>query len=325
MTFDETFQMVKGALDAGRPAHGYLIVGAVRGHAMDLAVRITQALFCASEGTRPCGKCTPCERVAGHTEADVHWIFPEMKSRVISAKQMREKLLAEISQTSLAGGWKVGILVGADCLNEASANAFLKTLEEPPEKTLFLLLTDAPQQLLPTIVSRCQRIDLDAFRELGEPWRGSLLDTLASPFYRSPVERMVSAGQLYAVLEEMQAKAEEWVKAESARDEKVEDSEDVFKAKVSARYREMRTDFLVSFMRWFRDLLAVCAGGSAWVHFTEKLDALTARAARLTLAQALYNVGAVEEMARQFDRNLNEETVLAYAVDRIFHGVEGKA
>jgi len=324
MTFDETFQMVKRALDAGRPANGYLIVGSVRGHAMDLAVRIVQALFCTG-GEKPCGACEPCRRVAERIEPDVHWVFPEMKSRVISAEQMREKLLAEIAQTSLAGGWKVGVLVGADRLNEASANAFLKTLEEPPEKTLFLLLTDTPQQLLPTVVSRCQRIDLDAFRELGEPWRGSLLDTLASPFFRSPVERMVSANQLYAILQEMQEKAEEWVKAEAEKEEKVEDGEDVFKAKVSARYREMRMDFLISFMRWFRDVLVIRAGGAEQVHFQEKLEVLKARAARLTLAQALYNVSAAEELARQFDRNLSEETALAYAVDRLFHGVGDKA
>ena len=324
MTFDETFQMVKGALDAGRPAHGYLIVGAVRGHAMNLAVLITQTLFCTGE-TKPCRTCDACRRITEHIEPDVHWIFPENKSRSISVDQMRAQLLAEISQTSFSGGWKVGILVGADCLNDASANAFLKTLEEPPEKTLFLLLTDAPQQLLPTIVSRCQRIDLDAFRELGEPWRGSLLDTLASPFYRSPMERLLSANQLYEILKEMQVKAEEWVKEESARDEKVEDSEEVFKAKVSARYRELRTDFLISFMRWFRDLFVIRAGGVEWAHFKEKLDVLKERADRLTLAQTFYNLNAAEELARQFDRNLNEETVLAYAVDRIFHGVGEKA
>jgi len=323
MTFDETFQMIKRALDAGRPAYGYLIVGAVRGHGMDLAVRITQTLFCTGE-EKPCRACESCRRVAEHTEPDVHWIFPEKKSRVISAEQMREQLLASISQTSFTGGWKVGILAGADCLNDASANAFLKTLEEPPERTLFLLLTDTPQKLLPTIVSRCQRIDLDAFRELGEPWRSSLLDTLASPFYRSPVERMVSANQLCAILAEMQAKAEEWVKA-SEQNEKVEDSDDVFKAKISARYREMRVDFLISLMRWFRDLFAVRSGGAAWVHYAEKLDVLKERAARLTLAQTFYNLNAVEELARQFDRNLKEETVMAYAVDRMFHGVEGKA
>lgn len=323
MTFDETFLMVKRALDAGRPAHGYLIVGSVRRHGMDLAMRIIQNLFC-SAAFRPCGTCEACRRVKERIEPDVHWIFPEMKSRVISADQMREKLLSEISQTSFVGGWKVGVLVGADRLNEASANAFLKTLEEPPEKTLFLLLTDMPQQMLPTIISRCQRIDLDAFRELSEPWLGMLVSALSSSYYKTPVERMVMSGQLAKLLEEMKEKAEEWVSEESGKNEKVEEDSDVFEAKVSARYREMRMDFLVTIMRWYRDLFTVKAGCESVVHFKDKVDLMKERAGRLTLAQTLYNLNAVEELARQFDRNLNEETVLAYAVDRIFHGVGEK-
>jgi DNA polymerase-3 subunit delta' len=324
MTFDETFLMVKRALDAGRPAHGYLIVGSVRGCGMDFAIRIIRTLFCTAE-EKPCGICESCRRVAERTEPDVHWIFPEMKSRVISADQMREKLLAEISQTSFVGGWKVGVLVGADRLNDSSANAFLKTLEEPPERTLFLLLTDAPQQLLPTIISRCQRIDLDAFRELSEPWLGTLVSTLSSSYYKTPIERLVMSSQLTKLLEEMKEKAEVWVREEADANEKVDEDDDVFNAKVSARYREMRMDFLITFMRWYRDLFVVKSGGAELIHFTEKGDLLKERAARLTLAQTLYNLNAVEELARQFDRNLNEESVLAYAVDRIFHGVGDKA
>jgi DNA polymerase-3 subunit delta' len=323
MTFDETFQMVKRAIDSGRPAHGYLIVGSVRNHGMKITQLIIQNLFCTA-AEKPCGQCAACKRVEEHTEPDVHWIFPEMKSRVISAEQMREKLLAEIAQTSFSGGWKVGVLVGADRLNDSSANAFLKTLEEPPEQTLFLLLTDTPQQLMPTIISRCQRIDLDAFRELSEPWLGTLVSTLSSPYFRTPLERLVMSGQLSKLLEEMKEKAEVWVKEEFEKEKKVDEDEDVFLAKVSARYRELRMDFLVTLMRWFRDLFVVKAGGSEEIHFKEKAELLKERAGRLTLAQTLYNVNAIEELARQLDRNLSEETVLAYAVDRIAHGVGDK-
>jgi DNA polymerase-3 subunit delta' len=110
---------------------------------MKLTHLIIQNLFCTAE-EKPCKKCASCRRVEEHTEPDVHWIFPEMKSRVISAEQMREKLLAEISQTSFSGGWKVGVLVGADRLNDSSANAFLKTLEEPPENAFLVVDRHAP-------------------------------------------------------------------------------------------------------------------------------------------------------------------------------------
>lgn len=321
MQVNETYQMVRRALDAGRPAHGYLIVGPVRGMGMELAVRILQTLFCR-EAERPCGSCEPCRRVAERIEVDIHWIFPEKKSRIISADQIREKLIAAVSQTSFGGGWKAGVLVGADRLNDASANAFLKTLEEPPDKTLFLLLSDSPQQLLPTIVSRCQRIDLADVRELGEPWRSRVIEALASPMYGKPLERLAMSNLLFSILSDIKAKAEQLVREESQGEEKLEEDDEVFDAKVSARYREMRTDFLLTMTRWFRDLLVLKAEGAESLVFTKaKADVLRERAGRLTLAQAVYNLEAVEELGRQMERNLSEETLLAYALDRMNHGV----
>ncbi len=321
MNVNESFELVSRALRTGRLAHGYLIVGPIRGLAMDLAVKILQALFCKVDGG-PCGGCEGCRRVAERIEADVHWIYPEKKSRVISVQQIREQLLSEISQTSLSGGWKAGVLVGADRLNDASANAFLKTLEEPPDKTVFLLLSDAPQQLLRTIVSRCQRIDLDDARELAEPWMSRVVETLASPRYGTPLERLAMANMLFSVLADMKGKAQQLVVEESVDESKVDEDEEVFDARVSARYREMRADFVLALLRWFRDLLALKAGGGdAPVYTRTKLDELRARAERLTLAQALYNVTVVEELGRQLERNLPEETLLAVALDRIFHGV----
>ncbi len=321
MRVDDTFQMVKRAIDRGRPAHGYLIIGPVRGVAMELAVRILQVLFCKSDHA-PCGSCDSCRHVVERIEADIHWVFPEKKSRVISAEQIREKLINEVTKTSFSGGWKAGVLVGADRLNESSANAFLKTLEEPPEKTLFLLLSDAPQQLLPTIVSRCQRIDLDEVRELGEPWKSRVIETLASPLLGKPLEGLAMSNVLFSVLDDIKRKAEQLVKDEALNDSKVDDDDEVFDAKVSARYRELRTDFLLTLLRWFRDLFVLKAGGDSTLVFNRaKLDVLKERAARLTLAQVLYNLHAVEELARQMEKSLSEETVLAYAIDRIHHGV----
>ena len=321
MQLNDTFEMVKRAIESGRPAHGYLIVGPVRGVGMELAMRILQTLFCSAPN-RPCGACERCRRVTERIESDIHWVFPEKKSRIISAEQIREKLIHEVTQTSLAGGWKVGVLVGADRLNEASANAFLKTLEEPPEKTLFVLLSDAPQQLLPTILSRCQRIDLNAQRELAEPWRSRVIETLSCPLWGKPLERLAMSNVLFSVLTDIKTKAEQLVKDESAGDIKVEEDDEVFDAKVSARYRELRNDFLQTLLRWFRDMVVLKAGGDESLVFSRgKVDVLKERVSRLTLAQVIYNLNAVEELARQMERNLSEETLLAYALDRMNHGV----
>ncbi len=322
MRVDDTFQMVKRAIATGRPAHGYLIVGPVRGAAMELALRILQTLFCQADKDKPCGSCDGCRRVTERIETDIHWIFPEKKSRIISADQIRDTLIHEVTQTAFAGGWKVGVLVGADRLNDASANAFLKTLEEPPAKTLFLLLSDTPQQLLPTILSRCQRIDLAEIRELDEPWKSRVIETLASPLWGHPLENLAMSNILFSVLTDIKDRAARLVADESKVDAKIDEDDDVFDAKISARYREMRTDFLLTLMRWFRDLFVLRAGGDdALVYNNSKLPVLKERAASLTLAKAIYNLNAVEELTRQMEKSLSEETVLAYAMDRLSHAV----
>ncbi|MDX9867959.1 MAG: DNA polymerase III subunit [Kiritimatiellia bacterium] len=321
MDADAKFAMVRRAIEIGHPAHGYLIAGPVRGAAMTFAERILQTLFCR-EAVRPCGACEGCRRVMARLEPDIHWIFPEKKSRVISVEQMRQALIREVTQTALSGGWKAGVLVGADRMNEASANTFLKTLEEPPDKTIFLLLCENPQSLLPTLVSRCQRIDLDAFRDLEEPWKSRVLEILASPLWGRPLENLALSGELAEILGEMKGEAERRVREETKQTGAVEEDGDVLEARVSSRYREMRTDFQLTLLRWYRDLMVLRAGGGPGVVFHQsRLEVLRERAARLPLDRTFANLGFIEDSARKMERSIPDDTVLAYTLDRIDHGV----
>ncbi|MFO7936550.1 MAG: hypothetical protein R6V06_02965 [Kiritimatiellia bacterium] len=315
--------MVKHAFETGKPAHGYLITGSVRGIGMQMAVRILQYLFCQSSGIKPCGKCDACRRVQEKTQVDIEWIFPEKKSRVISIDNLRSNLLSKISRSSMLGGWKAGVIVGADRLNISSSNAFLKTLEEPPDKTVFLLLTDSPQQLLPTILSRCQRLNLDDMRKLEEPWLGRVLETLSSDFYRTPMQRLAMSTALFSILTDIRKHVEVVVKEEEKDNTKLDESKDIYDARVSARYREFRSDFILTLLDWMRDIFVLCAGGSDKVISNrEYLGPLRSRAENLDLSKAFYNIKAVEELSVQLnERNMPEESTLAYAIDRIQHGV----
>ena len=145
----EAFRLIARAIDSGSAAHGYLVVGDVRGNAAELVRRVLEKLF-------------PDERdqIAAGVHPDVVTLEPEGKKRIITIDSMRERIVEPMASTSFSGGWKVGLVSGADRLNNESANAFLKSLEEPPPKTMYFLLTDQPDAILPTIVSRTQRIDL---------------------------------------------------------------------------------------------------------------------------------------------------------------------
>jgi len=149
MDVAEAYTLISNAIDVGRAAHGYLIVGDVRGDAKELANLILRKLFPNELG-----------QIESESHPDVVMLAPEGKARIISVESMRERIVGPMSATSFSGGWKVGIISGADRLRTESANAFLKALEEPPPKTMYLLLTDRPDGILPTIVSRTQRVDL---------------------------------------------------------------------------------------------------------------------------------------------------------------------
>ena len=149
MDVADAFGLISHAIEAGRAAHGYLICGALKGSAADLTARILRFLF-----------PNEAEQVENRFHPDIVYLEPEGKSRTIHTASMRERLIEPMATTPFSGGWKVGVIVGADRLELAAANAFLKSLEEPTPKTLYLLLTDQPDAILPTIVSRTQRIDL---------------------------------------------------------------------------------------------------------------------------------------------------------------------
>ena len=322
MRSDEAFSYVKYAYDHGRLANGYLIVGPVRGAAMSLAIRILQLLYCTAE-RKPCGSCDACRHVLEHTLVDVHWNFPENKSRVISAEQMRSGLISQVMQSALGGGWKVGVLVGADRLNDSSANAFLKTLEEPPPKTLFLLLTDSPQTLLPTIISRCQKIELSLSEREESRWKEKFLDLLENPLFATPGERLASSNLLSDLLAELKSSAEKAVKQEEKDGvEQVIEDEKVINAKISARYREFREELLLLLENWFRDILLLKSGGDPALAVNQsRISVLQERARKLTLAQALYNVDAIAELTRKLDLNIQEDLLVAYTLDRLNHGI----
>lgn len=118
---------------------------------------ITQLVFCLHPDRAPCGVCAACARVAAGQHPDVLVVRPAEDSRQLRIEQVRE-LSQELALTSHQGGYKVGIITPADALNRFAANALLKTLEEPPPRTILMLVATQPSRLPATILSRCQRV-----------------------------------------------------------------------------------------------------------------------------------------------------------------------
>lgn len=306
--FDELVRAFRHGVDSGRVASAYLIIGAPRGEGLFLAQRILQMLYCAGP-EKPCGSCEGCRHVRERTHADVLWIEPQKKSQRILVDQVRE-IQRRMYETSFTGGWKSCVLIGADRLGEEAANAFLKTLEEPPGPSLFLLLTDSPHSLLPTIQSRCQRVTLSAEQEdlPGDLWREVRQVLRAGK--AGPLEALAQARKLAGFLKKLRkdTEAEEWERAGE------DEEKDVVEARINARYKEKRTLTMRALLLWHRDVLMLVIGADPDFvknRDDESMALLREFANRLTYAQGLRNVRTIERMYDQLERNIPEDSVLS--------------
>lgn len=145
----------------GRLPHALLISGQEGVGKRALAEQLAHSLLCeqADADGKPCGQCAACGWLQAGTHPDLLWLLPEEAGKAIKVDQVRA-LTGELCMTSHAGRHKVAIIQPADAMNRNAANSLLKTLEEPTDNTLLVLLTALPGRLPATIRSRCQQLQV---------------------------------------------------------------------------------------------------------------------------------------------------------------------
>ncbi len=161
-TFDDVVgqehvvRTLRNAVEGGQVHHAYLFVGS-RGTGKTSMAKILAACLNCEHGptTSPCGRCESCLAIAGATSLDVIEMDAASNNSVDDIRDLREK----VAYAPVSGRHKVYILDEAHMLSPQAWNAFLKTLEEPPPRTIFVLATTEAQKVLPTVVDRCHRFD----------------------------------------------------------------------------------------------------------------------------------------------------------------------
>lgn len=327
-TFSDLLASFDSAVRAGRVGQAYLVIGNLRDEAIPFAEAALQHLFCQGM-IKPCGDCPACQQIRDHKHIDVVWIEPEKKSRVVGVDRIRD-LQRVVYQTSYSGGWKAVVFVGADRVGDEAANSFLKTLEEPPPRCIFFLLTDSPQAILPTILSRCQRLLLSSESEvLPEPWRSALVEILVTPLGGDLMGRLTRSSRLEKLLTDLKKTVEKEEKklyqeeqdALRNPDEKVKATkakEVVLEARIEARFRGLRAMVLCAILFWYRDLLLFvtgCGADVAQLRYPDQATMMAGIAQGMSFADAMANVRVIEVMQRQYDRNLPNGLVLTGAVN----------
>jgi len=169
---DAIVDRFRGTLRAGRLASSYLFVGPEGCGKRSFALRLAQSLLCeqaaSAEGgaaeLSPCGQCEGCQQVLAGTHPDVLSVAKPEDKKDIPVKLLigdpehrgREGLCHDLSLKPFRGDRRIAILDDADFLNEEGANCLLKTLEEPPPRSVLILVGTSAEKQLPTIRSRCQ-------------------------------------------------------------------------------------------------------------------------------------------------------------------------
>jgi DNA polymerase III subunit delta' len=321
MPFSHTtaLEYLRRAHEQNRLAHAYLITGPLGSGKKALAANLANLV-----------NGTPARDVLTPKARDIFVARPESKSRRIVIDQIRD-LEHTLQMRATNGRRKVAIISDADRLQPQAANAFLKTLEEPPNDSLLLLLTPMPEALPETILSRCIVISLvpDGRREptneennlvkllqqaaRQESWTIQSAYQLAQGFQ----------GLLRELREAVKDETDEALKQEQARYRDATDGawlderEEYYKALTESLYLEQRGALIETLFAWWTDALRA-SNGVASRNIPDASKETGALAPHFSAAEILKRLRCLEELRDQLGRNIHEALAIEVAFLTIF-------
>lgn len=329
--------MLRRSIRDGRLSHAYLFTGPQGIGKRTLAVAFTMALNCQAhqgDGDQvldvPCGLCSSCQQILHNSHPDVVEVSLETqaaalaqtsKGKVAAPRELRidtiREMQANVGLRPYSARWKVYIIGDVDRLNEEAANCMLKTLEEPPQHTILLLLASNEAAVLPTISSRCMQVPLRTLsketvsRSLREVWnvedtdRTDLLAALSGGRLGFAVGLLGDGSALDARRTALQELA---ILSKATVTDRME---------AAARYAKQFTDarqslytMLETWESWWRDVMVVGATASELVSNVDQLKALASSASHRTPAQSASAIDLIARTRQELMENVNPRLAL---------------
>jgi len=311
---EAAFNYLRRAHENGRLAHAYLISGAPGSGKRQLASRLANL-----------ANSTSAQDLFATGVPDVFVAEPGSKSRRIVIDQIRN-LEHSLQMQATGGRRKVAIVSDADRLQPQAANAFLKTLEEPPKDSLLLLLSALPHALPDTILSRCVPIPLaESATPVPSPEELELVELLGeiAPGQAIGVPSAYRLAQAFLrllgkVREGIQSENAAALKAEEVRYKNTTDGawlderEDYFKALTESVYLRRRALLVEVVFRWWSDVLRARTG-MARHELPSAAQQTSAIAGKLTTSEILKRLRRIEELRDQLGRNIQEALAIEVA------------
>jgi len=321
--------LLQRSLHRGRLGHAYLLTGNQLEELEEVARNLIKTLNClepvqdgdAALATDCCDACLNCRKVTSGNHADVRWVRPESKSRSILTDQIRS-LISQVNLKANDARFKCAVIVGADRMKVEAANAFLKTLEEPPPGCVIILISTEPQRLLDTILSRCLRLTFGSGGDVRfDPRQLELIESfarMAAENGNGLLDRYLLLGEVLAMLEAVKAEVTAQLEAASPLqryddvDNKLREQwENELKAGIEAEYRRHRGELLLALEWWLRDVWLRTLDLGEELLQLDAFDEFSGRVAeRIHPDAALENLRIIEGTARLLHTNVQEALAL---------------
>ena len=321
MAFARTtaLEFLRRAYEQNRVAHAYLITGAPGSGKEVLAAEVASLV-----------NGTPAKDVFSSKAREIFVARPESKSRRIVTAQIRA-LEHALQMRAADGRCKVAIIPDADRLQTEAANAFLKTLEEPPKDSLLLLLSALPEALPETILSRCIAIPLESNGEAQSKKEEEKLVKLLQQASRHTTWSLQFAYRLAqqfqqllrATREEVKRETDDALKREQTRYKDttdgawLEEREEYYKALTESLYLQRRAALIETLFAWWTDVLRASNEVAQRDIPAAKQETATL-ANRFGTAEILRRIRSLEELRDHLGRNIHESLAIEVAFLGIF-------
>ena len=246
----------KKAIENDKISHAYIINGEKGMGKKTVAKAFAMTLLCEKKGTEPCMKCHSCVQTLTDNNPDIITISPD-KPTTLSIDHIRERLINDIDLKPYSYSHKVYIVQNAELMNSAAQNAILKTIEEPPEYAVIILLTTNSDSLLQTVLSRCVRLDMQPLKK--EAVKKYLMEKEKVVDYEADVSAAFAGGNLGKAIEVSSSQDFKGMSDEVIQllryIKDMQAYEVVAAVKRASDYKFMFADYIDLMILWFRDVL----------------------------------------------------------------------
>ncbi|MBE5865872.1 MAG: DNA polymerase III subunit delta [Lachnospiraceae bacterium] len=303
---------LQNALTTKKISHAYIINGEKSSGKEYIAKVFAMALQCEKGELEPCQECHACKQALSNNQPDIIRVGHE-KPNTISVDDIRAQINNDVAIKPYSSPYKIYIVNEAEKMTPQAQNAILKTLEEPPEYAVILLLTSNVNALLPTILSRCVVLNMKPVAD--EKVRKFLMEELKVPDYKADVCVAFARGNVGKAKALASSEDFENIKNEALSLLKyiqdMELHEIVAAIKKIGEYKLEINDYFDIMAIWYRDVLLFKATKDAnHLVFREELGALRKCAQRSSYEGIEIVINALDTAKRRLDANVNFDLVM---------------